>query len=89
MQVVRGTATPYSWAQVDDPVYVVDFTGPAAALPERWRLSGVADVVEALDWVERNRRGRSCAISLEISDEGGLLLVPLTPAAGLRRVSGW
>ncbi len=89
MRVVRGAATAYSWAQVDDPVYVVDLSGPAGAAPERWRLSDAADVIEVLDWVERNRRGRTAAVSLEISDEGGLLLVPLTPTSGLRQVSGW
>jgi hypothetical protein len=47
------------------------------------------DVLEVLEWVAREQRGRPAAVSLEVEDAGGHALVQLTPAAGLRRVSGW
>jgi hypothetical protein len=90
MQAVRGTSTPYSWTQVDEPTYVVDFRAGSGGGPaERWRLVGAGDVLEVLEWVGRQQRGRAAAVSVEVEDAGGLSLVQLTPAAGLRAVAGW
>lgn len=89
MQAVRAASTRYSWVEVDDPVYVVDLHASAGLPAERWRIVDAGDVLEVLEWVAREQRGRPAAVSLEVEDAGGHALVQLTPAAGLRRVSGW
>lgn len=89
MQAVRDAGVRYSWVQVEEPVYVVDLHGAPDRPAERWRLVGAGDVLEVLEWVARHQRGRAAAVSLEVEDAGGFSLVQLTPAAGLRRVSGW
>lgn len=90
MQTVRDVGTRYAWMQVDDPVYVVEFgPGRGAPQPERWRLSGVDDVLEVFEWAGRNQRGRSASVSVELEDAGGFTLVRLTPERGLRTVAGW
>jgi hypothetical protein len=90
VQSVRDVGTRYAWMQVDDPVYVVEF-GPArgASQPERWRLTGVDDVLEVFEWAGREQRGRTASVSVEIEDGGGFTLVRLTPERGLRTVAGW
>lgn len=89
MQQVRDVGTRYSWAQVDDPVYVVEFGGLRGGQPERWRLTDVADVLEVFEWAAREQRGRTASVGVEVEDAGGFTLVRLTPERGLRNVAGW
>jgi hypothetical protein len=89
MQAVRAASTRYSWVEVDDPVYVVDLHASAGLPAERWRLVDAGEVGVVVAGAPRAPRGRPAAVSLEVEDAGGHALVQLTPAAGLRRVSGW
>lgn len=89
MQQVRDVGTRYSWAQVDAPVYVVEFGAGRGGPAERWRLSDVGDVLEVFEWAAREQRGRTASVSVEVEDAGGFTLVRLTPEQGLRNVAGW
>lgn len=90
MRSVRDVGTRYAWMQVDDPVYVVEFgPGRGSSQPERWRLTGVDDVLEVFEWAGREQRGRAASVSVEVEDGGGFTLVRLTPERGLRTVAGW
>lgn len=49
----------------ETPIYRVDFWTDSSASDE-WRLSGVEDYEEALQWADENANGRSIVIYAEI-----------------------
>ncbi|MGY4643008.1 hypothetical protein [Cellulomonas sp. URHB0016] len=83
MRAVQEPTMRSSWWVVEEPTYVVDLMASSAHAAERWRLSDVDDVSDVLEWVRRHQRHRVATISVEVSDEYGLMLVPLTRLASV------